>query len=71
MNSKGRNKGKRSYAIVDQLNKIQVVLDSGGMQKIYSTKVSAFNHMCPGIGLKVVPIEIIFVEEKIKIKKHG
>jgi len=70
MNSKGRNKGKRSYAIVDQFNKIQVVLNSGGMQKIYSTKVSAFNHICPGIGLKVVPVQVIFIE-KPKTKKHG
>jgi hypothetical protein len=71
MKKLGRTTGKRSYAIVDELNKVQVVLDSGNLQKIYTTKVSALNHLCSGIGLKVVPVKIILIKEKSKIKKHG
>ena len=72
MKKTGRNKGKRSYAIVDSRNRIQVVLDTGGMQKIYSTKKSAERYLGANselVGLRVAPVEIAFIVSKTKTKK--
>lgn len=69
MKKTGRNKGKRSYAIVDSKNRIQVILDTGGQQRIYSTKNQAIRYLGvtgPMIGLKVVPVKISLI---IKPKK--
>jgi len=72
MKKTGRNKGKRSYAIVDSLGRIQVILDTGGQQRIYSTKKSAIRYLGstgPLIGLRVAPVEIAFIVSKTKTKK--
>jgi|GEM_PF-6165252 len=69
MKKLGRNKGKRSYAVVDSKNRIQTFLDSGGLQKIYLTKVSASHFASKEFELKVVPIEIKFISTKSITKK--